>query len=508
MKFLAAFGLHLLFALTILTSAILTGAIPHPACAAALRENEVTRFVMIVPVYRELYNQNIATLLQALAKQDLRGLPFQQIDVWFAVNNVDSAGSGIRTENQETVEYLRSLASGNMPRIHPRHHILTEIARNGVAQKLSIHVLDQTTPGYPTRNIGVVRDEAARTALQSYQGEDLNRVLLAHMDADSSFETNYIRSVVAAFEIQKLKFALLNMSYIDQIDSEARVYQRKILSDYQIAAYAFRMASDGGMPAGGSPRIVTTAQAFLDIGGVPHETVGEDTELIRRLRERYTSEGLFLDIPVYAKYRARDDGYDAAIYLRDLDKPVVFSDWQLETKTLFQTFELWLRKMPLVHRLYEEALRQNLAEHREGVRQLKRFVAQVVHDRVRGLEVDPAFPGFPPLAANDWFMNLIQSQIRLHGAKTGKILAHLEREFPYYFSDPPPPEILDIAQFRAATQAFLNVPFLKESAEALSARVSYLPLFRARYPATATALEAVLTPFERGAVCSQLFKAI
>lgn len=191
--------------------------------------------------------------MKSLFDQDLSGLSFEKVDLWLIVNNTKDASPSIKTENKETLHFLNELANSRVPTVNRRHRILFDIAREPIKQKINLHIIDQTEPGNSDRNIGMVRDEATKAALMSLRADEHDRVLIAHMDADGTFDTDLVRSVVRAFENEPLKFALLNMSYADQYDSEARVYQRKILADFQLAAHSLRMARDGGMPVGGVP---------------------------------------------------------------------------------------------------------------------------------------------------------------------------------------------------------------------------------------------------------------
>lgn len=438
------------------------------------------KFVMVVPAYRELYNQNIATMLLSLYEQDLRGLPFEKIDVWIVVNNVASAHGGIRIENRETIEFLNAVSNSQPTRVNKEHRLLREVLRLPIAEKLNIHVIDQSEPGNLERNIGAVRDAGVRAALEAYKGLNLTRILIAHMDADTVFNANYVRSIVDAFTIKKLKFGLLNMSYTDQLDSEPKVYQRKITADYQIAAHSFRLARDGAMPVGGTPRIVSTADALVKVKGVPHETVGEDWALIENLKKAYPTKGLFLDIPVYAKFRAREDGYDAAIYLQDIDEPVQFTAWQLETTELLDETERWLAKGPILRTLYEEAYANHVQQHRLATLRLKSLVGLYVHDQtLGGLTVIPS-RSYPALLENSWFKELVTAEMKRSGSDIHRIILRLEKEFPYFFAEPAPMEISVIARLEAATEALLSVPFLND----LASRLDSLPSLLLAFPAT------------------------
>lgn len=448
--------------------------------ATGAASGPIQKFVFIIPVYREFYNQNIGAVLESLAKQDLDGLPFRKIDVVFVVNNTTNVDEDIRLENQETVQFLRDLADNKPIRVHPNHNILKAVSRMPISQKLNIQVMDFTTPGRPHRNIGQIRDIGLKQVLASLEANQKERVLIAQLDADSVIRPQYIQNTVHAFEYSDLKFALMTMYYGDQPDSEERVYQRKITTDVRSAAYIFRAVVGDDFPGGGGPRIVATAQVLEEVGGVPHETLGEDVALIRNLRIKFPTRGRVLDNDVFAKYRARDDGYDAQIYKSRLGDPVEFSAYDMNTiADLPETLKLFERD-PILHSLYQEALQNQMREHRLAVTRLRSLTAVLISDLQDGsLSMKPGL-NYPALIANTWFQSMILHLIQQHDHDADKVMTSLTEKFPYYFSDPPLNISQDIARLRAATQVLLHRPFLKDPIQ----RSAYLSLIQKSFPQT------------------------
>jgi hypothetical protein len=449
------------------------------------------KFVVIVPVYRELYSQNIGSLLLSLYNQKLEGLPFQGIDVWFVVNNTIDANPGVRIENQETVAFLEALANKQNPTVRPEHLILQEIANKPVFERLHIHVMDLTTPGRPARNIGEIRDIGVKKVIAELGPTRLDSTLIAQMDADTAFGPNYVRTVVNSFENADLKFALMTMYYDDQPDSEPRVYQRKITADYRGAAHEFRHAYDKSFPQGGGPRIVVTAKAMAEVGGVPHELVGEDTALIAKLKERFPGQGRFLDNSVFAKYRARDDGYDAAIYQKSLGDPIEFGPFELETSKLLDEVFVDFLLDPLQKSLYDEAVSQLEREYRVSVIRLRSLVHIMIHDLHDGTRTLTPASDFPALVNNPWFTDWLKTKIAEYGANEDKILSDLVQEFPYHFSNPPTDVTVKIIQLRAATEVLLQRPFLHDLTHG-KINFSYLSVLREKFPLSSKLLELQL----------------
>ncbi|MBY0370430.1 hypothetical protein K2X33_07070 [bacterium] len=419
----------------------------------------IERFVVVVPIYQELYNQNIATLIKALYEQDFTSLGFSKIDVYFVVNHTVKADESVQIENQETIEFLTTLARGEIPRVHKFHEILKAVANMPTSDRLNIHVLDER--GKPSRNIGRIRDIGVKTVLASVPDDKLDSTLIAQMDGDTHFLSTYARSVTAAFEAEKsLQFALLNLFYADQPDSVARVYQRKITTDYSSIAHQFRTANGDDMPNGGGPRNVATAYALKTVGGVPHETVGEDIELTKRLKKRFPKRGRFLPIPVFANFRAREGSYDGKSYLIHLDEPIEFTDYDLGSTPLLNSRVQEFQKTPLLKQFYEESLAVAASDYSKKVRQLRNLIRVIVDERQNKTHIMRPAEDFPAILNNKWLYDLIDSLIEAHGNNDDLILGALTETFPYYLTQEPNDTLLTIFKLRAALQTLQIKPYL------------------------------------------------
>jgi hypothetical protein len=145
----------------------------------------ISRFVVVVPVYRELYSQNIGLLVRELYAQNLTGLPFSKVDVYFVVNHTVDASEDAKIENRETIEFLNELAAGRSPKVNPAHQILKDVTQNHISSRLNIHVVDLTRPGLRERNIGTVRDIGLKEVLKTVPAKEQANTIIAQMDGDT-----------------------------------------------------------------------------------------------------------------------------------------------------------------------------------------------------------------------------------------------------------------------------------------------------------------------------------
>jgi hypothetical protein len=108
----------------------------------------INRGIFIVPVYRELYNENLGYFLNSLAIQEQRAKYPVRLEVVFIVNNTTEVPEGVRTENIESVAFLNELSQGRRPTIRPTSLVLKSGIESVVNSSIRIHVLDHTSPGF------------------------------------------------------------------------------------------------------------------------------------------------------------------------------------------------------------------------------------------------------------------------------------------------------------------------------------------------------------------------
>lgn len=413
----------------------------------------IKRFVVMVPVYSELYSENIALLLQSLYTQDLSGMDFDKIDVVLGVNNTRSASATVKTENTETVAYLNELKAGRVPQVSHAHPLLARIARLPINNKINLRVLDWTHPGYSERNIGQVRNDIFNKSYEQIPYNERSNTVMALMDGDTRVPADYVKNVVAAYQSGDVKFVYLKLTYTDQPGSDLRVYQRKITTDFRAASWQYNLASDNDLPRGGGPRITVRADVLANLGGIPKRKVGEDTILGDNLKSRYRSGGRWIPFPVMANYRAREGSYDGAIYLEELNKPITFTPYDYGGVTkLNEDIEYWKKKKPLVYAFYLEARERNLSEYRQSVKLLRSQIVKMIQDK----RYNHASSGeLPALLANPWFSDLLGDLIRRFRGNENEILRSLTETLPYYLSPEPLEASRNVINLGAGVDAWL-----------------------------------------------------
>jgi hypothetical protein len=445
----------------------------------------VKRFVVIVPIYKELYSQNIGLLIRSLYAQDLTLLSIPKVDVYFVVNHTADASRDAKIENAETIQLLSDLAAGRQPTLNASHQILKDVAEKPISSRLNIHVVDLTAPGLRERNIGTVRDIGLQEVMKSVPLEERASTVIAQMDGDSRVLKDYVKKTVTAFEVEDLSFAVLNIRYGDEPQSVARVYQRKVTKDYASANYSLEHALDGDLLVGGGPNIAATAEAMIGVGGVPHVTWGESIDLEKNLIAKYPGKGRSLPIPVFANYRAREESYDGKEYLQKLNDPIEFIKLNRESDSLLRRSTAKISRDSLLKVFYEESFSNDLKNYSRSVKNLKNLIGIMIEERRTKTVIAHPTGTYPELLGNPWFTEMIDADLAKFGDDHEKIIAHLTQEFPYYLSDPPREETLKIARAQAATETLLIEPYIY----AKDGKSAYLAVEKERMPKFSKAFE-------------------
>jgi hypothetical protein len=345
------------------------------------RDDGPRKLFLVIPVFKELYNMNLAALLVAIANQDLHPFSPDHVHLVFNVNQTVETPQATRTENHETVEFLKALAHGEIPKVRSDDIFLKEASFRILAQGFQIHVVDHTNPGYPSRNIGRVRDDLIKYVFTRIGPEEHENTLIAWSDADSRESPHFLSSLHKTFCDPKIQYALLSLKFGTELGSSLQVFRRLITGDIAFAGYEFLDALQNRLPLSGGPRIIARASAFRAINGVPHSQIGEDRDTITKLHNKFPNGGTWLhQTPVEVSYRARTESYDGAYYLRHLNEPIELTSDDIRIFKKLEAKETQIRTDPNQNIYYKMRLFQLLAEREKAVRLRRALLLTIIHE--------------------------------------------------------------------------------------------------------------------------------
>jgi len=268
----------------------------HPECEVSV----------VVPAYEE--RNNILHLVESLTIQ--KNINVNQYEVIVVVNNPQKAvpseedsqggvaGNGNRLfrDNQETLKLLRYLGNYKSEETAPRmteeeKNIATMIKKSGV----NLYVIDKSSPGKclsPERaNVGGARNRGVAEAVERFYRQAGKNGIISQTDADSRVDDFYIHNLIKEFADNPNWVALTGsvLELIDRPDEVERMkdfyYSNMPVLYYELIAKLFQNSPGKGKHIFLGCNNAGRAFSFVEVGGVPIVSGGEDTILGNRFKE-------------------------------------------------------------------------------------------------------------------------------------------------------------------------------------------------------------------------------
>lgn len=252
------------------------------------RWNPIQKISVVVPIYRELRNGNLAQFLESLGAQKLDPDLFEVV---FVVNNNKSIAAQLnhptRIENQDTIRFLRQYKA-----------------------PFKVRTLDLASEGIET-NMGILRHLGVQEALR-YSPDDKSKHVIVHMDADTIFDAQFLLEEYTLYS--RYAFGAVLVQRTHRLDPNADDLTMKTFYKYMTGEmmYKFQQSLFYARYGAATPQISSRASTYLEVGGIPLIPSNEDFEFTKRLVAG-TVYFYAPDIHVYAQDRAREDGFDARI---------------------------------------------------------------------------------------------------------------------------------------------------------------------------------------------------
>gem|GEM_PF-5801837 len=383
--------------------------------------------------HKYIESQNIGRLLTSLARQSGTDKHKMKIEVVFIVNNTKDVDQAVLAENKATVAYLESLRNGIDPEVADGKIFLNEAAKTVLHSDIGIHILDYTSPGFDHRNIGRLRNTANTYFTNHLRSKGLlEKGLIQQMDADTTVPENYLESLSIAFSDPALDYALLGLTFANEVSSDPRMFRLQPVDTAQIAMWEFEAVHKSSLHLSGTPRIVARAAAMEMIGGIPEHLQGEDGATVRKLAEVFPRSGAFLpEVIMSTAFRARTDGFDARYYLDQIDRPVVPSRFVAHGLHTVEHVELWLaQNYPSAEATRQNTFETLLAEHMESVEKRKETLLHAADFLVANGRLPAFTTDQDPIFHSDWFEADLKTKIAQHPEG---LLEAYSKDFPSLF---------------------------------------------------------------------------
>jgi len=376
--------------------------------------------VIVVPAIAEF--ENIKFLLSSLAKNDSKY--FDSTIVLFVVNNSIIATEEVKTDNQKSINYLRSIIYNNT-----NAKYVNDVKQAG----LLIGFIDAASKGKElgekNSGVGLARKIGLDLALTIFDYSKKSKKLIICLDSDCTVKQNYLTAIVTDFNKLNNNAAVIEFAHdIDGKDKEiTAIIPYEIFLRYYVEGLKY-CGSEYAYYSIGSTT-VCVADAYVKVGGMNKRKAGEDFYFLEKLAKNYNIHKIN-STTVYPSNRSSwrvpfGTGQRVTRFFKN-----THNEFQLFDPAVFEVVKEWLdlynniecsepkkilNNSKLIHKeLYKFLISQNYREQWEKIIDNSKSANQLLHqkkiwfDAFKTLKLihhlrDTAFPNINMFDALDEF---------------------------------------------------------------------------------------------------------
>ena len=246
---------------------------------------------VVVPVISEF--ENIKILLSSLLKNDQEY--FSEVLIIFVVNNLKSSSKEVIQNNNDSINFLRSLIYNE-----------TEINSSG----MQVALIDASSDGLemPEKDggVGLARKIGMDLALTVFDYTSTDKNILVCLDADCKVQNNYLSEIIKHFNEKNLSAAVINFEHDVSSSSTDNDETIKAIICYEIFLRYYVL----GLKYAASPFAIHTIgssmaceyQSYIKIEGMNKQKAAEDFYFLEKLAKN-VSIGTIVTTTVYPSSR-------------------------------------------------------------------------------------------------------------------------------------------------------------------------------------------------------------
>lgn len=236
----------------------------YGSCQWTVKLNNSNGFdnIIVIPAIAEF--ENINKLLDSLNKNDTKYL--ERTLVLFIINCNEKASEEIKLNNRKSIELLEKIVSST---------------------KLQIGYIDASSPGYflseKDAGVGLARKIGMDIALTLFDYNAEAKKLLICLDADCEVQSNYVATIVDAFNNKDLSAAVIEYEHQlpeNDFDKSAIICYEIFLRYYVLglkyakSPYAFHTVGS---------TMVCDSESYIKVGGMNKRKAAEDFYFLEKL---------------------------------------------------------------------------------------------------------------------------------------------------------------------------------------------------------------------------------
>lgn len=221
--------------------------------------------IIVIPAIQE--NENIKRLLASLLDNDKKYLETSLFI--FVINNLKSSNNEIKTDNKNSLEYLRK--------------IIFEKSNYGI----NIGLIDASSSGLelPEKDggVGLARKIGMDIALQQFDYTNTDKKILMCLDADCKVDKNYLTSIIQTFNQPNIHAAYVEYEHIlpENKQDQLAIICYEIFLRYYVLGLRYAN-SPFAFPAIGST-MICDYESYIKIGGMNKKKAAEDFYFMEKL---------------------------------------------------------------------------------------------------------------------------------------------------------------------------------------------------------------------------------
>jgi hypothetical protein len=236
-------------------------------------------FVLVIPSISEF--DNIKVLLSTLAQNPQSYL--KKSLIVFVVNNSISSGTEIKSDNKQSLDYLRELI-----RQVSSDQFSNQILKSGI----KVGLIDAASEGKEFDDIkagvGLARKIGMDAALRVFDYSVGSKKIIISLDADCQIEVNYLSEIENKFNQHNVSVAIVDFEHTlpeDEIRKHGirsyEIFLRHYVSGLLFAESPYAFHTIGST-------VVCEHKAYIKIGGMNTKKAAEDFYFLQKLAKHYT----------------------------------------------------------------------------------------------------------------------------------------------------------------------------------------------------------------------------
>ena len=239
-----------------------------------LAANKKFNNIFVIPAIQEY--ENIRQLLISLCENNRKY--FNESLIVFVINNTGSAETDVKTDNQHSLKFLRSVIDNDN-----NDELVEKVNTAG----LNVGLVDAASGDLklPEKDggVGLARKIGMDLALSLFDYSNVNKKILGCLDADCIVDKNYISSIVESFNEENLSAALVQFEHLlpEGTKDKLAIICYEIFLRYYVLGLSYAGSPFAFQTIGST--MLCDYESYIKVGGMNKKKAAEDFYFVEKL---------------------------------------------------------------------------------------------------------------------------------------------------------------------------------------------------------------------------------